>query len=155
MGGGLTSHAQRTDTEVFTDAQQRVLASLDRAQAEAIRHGTIHQGAPSAHSSITNKLPLAQRVVRKWFQKHSAKHVIECKRKTELKWVDETEIENDPVMLAKAHYLYWACFRGHLGLIKHFLEKDGITPFARIYEGRSPMMAAVYGKQRPVDNKMN
>ena len=71
------------------------------------------------------------------------------KKVTPLKYVSVTDIKNDAKIYAKARYLYWACFRGHVQLIKHILEKDQISPFARIYEGRSALMASIYGKPRP------
>ena len=52
---------------------------------------------------------------------------------------------------AKCCYLYWACFRGRVDLVKHILEKDKISPFYRIYEGRSPIMACIIGKHAPMD----
>lgn len=59
------------------------------------------------------------------------------------------QIEGDEDIKAKARYLYWACNRGHINLIKHILENDKISPFARIYEGKSPMMASLIGKMAP------
>lgn len=53
-------------------------------------------------------------------------------------------------ILAKARHLYWACYRGHIPLIKHILDNDKISPFARIMEGRSAIMAALLGKHRPM-----
>ena len=66
---------------------------------------------------------------------------------TELIYVRLEDIESDIEVYAKSRYLYWACFRGHANLVKHILETDKISPFARVYEGRSPMMASMIGKQ--------
>ena len=63
------------------------------------------------------------------------------------------EIESNETIHAKARYLYWACYRGHVNLIKHILENDKISPFARIYEGRSPMMASLIGKHANFKNQ--
>lgn len=72
------------------------------------------------------------------------------KKYTPLEHVDEEEINSNPIILAKARHLYWACFRGHIPLIKHILDNDKISPFARIMEGRSAIMASLNGKHRPM-----
>jgi len=74
------------------------------------------------------------------------KDVVGQKKDTPLKWVEVDEIESNFNVHAKAHYLYWACFRGHVNLVRWILEEDQISPFARIYEGRSPLMASLIGK---------
>lgn len=79
-----------------------------------------------------------------------AKEIIEMKKETKLEHVDEEEIKNNPTIKAKARHLYWACFRGHIPLIKHILENDKISPFARVMEGRSAIMASLVGKHRPM-----
>ena len=53
-----------------------------------------------------------------------AKRIIAQKRQTPLKWVELHHIVENSNILAKALYLYWACYRGHIGLIKFILEKD-------------------------------
>lgn len=79
--------------------------------------------------------------------------IFKNKIKTPLKWVVEKDIvENDKLNIrAKCSYLYWACFRGRVDLVKHILEKDKISPFYRIYEGHSPLMACIIGKHAPMD----
>lgn len=74
------------------------------------------------------------------------------KIKTPLEYVEEKDIEYGKHLniRAKAHYLYWACFRGRIDLVKHILETDKISPFYRIYEGRSPIMASLIGKHAPM-----
>lgn len=79
-----------------------------------------------------------------------AKQIIALKRITTLDYVDVNDIEANESILAKSHYLYWACYRGHVSLVQYILEHDKISPFARIYEGRSPMMASLIGKQAPL-----
>ena len=86
-------------------------------------------------------------------EKIVAKQIIALKRKTPLQYVSVAEIESLPAVHAKARYLYWACYRGHANLVKIILEQDKISPFARIYEGRSPMMASLLGKQAPLKNQ--
>ena len=94
---------------------------------------------------------MADRVARASLGKHvEAKEIIAMKKYTPLEHVDEVEIKKNPIIKAKARHLYWACFRGHIPLIKHILENDKISPFASIIEGRSPMMAALIGKHRPM-----
>lgn len=92
---------------------------------------------------------LAEKVIKHRVTNVLAKQIIALKKKTPLKYVKLSEIEADVKVFAKARYLYWACFRGHVNLIKHILENDKISPFARIYDGRSPMMATLIGKQAP------
>ena len=72
------------------------------------------------------------------------------KKFTPLEWVDENKIKENPIIKAKARHLYWASFRGHIPLVKHILDNDKISPFARIMEGRSAIMAALVGKHRPM-----
>lgn len=81
------------------------------------------------------------------------KTIIGMKKKTKLDFVDVAEIEANDTIKAKARYLYWACFRGHVNLVKYILEHDKISPFARIYEGRSPMMAALIGRHAEFKNQ--
>ena len=52
------------------------------------------------------------------------KTIIATKKITELHFVDVAEIESNETIHAKARYLYWACYRGHVNLIKHILEND-------------------------------
>jgi hypothetical protein len=82
----------------------------------------------------------------KVFKKEAAKRIIAIKRVTKLQWTDLAEIEANEEVRAKALYLYWACFRGHNELICHILDNDKISPFVRIHEGRSPLMASLFGK---------
>ena len=79
--------------------------------------------------------------------------IFKHKIKTPLLWVAEKDIlEGDKYNIrAKCCYLYWACFRGRVDLVKHILEKDKISPFYRIYEGHSPIMASIIGKHAPMD----
>lgn len=74
------------------------------------------------------------------------KDLMENRTKVELEHVRIEDIEGNLEIFAKARYLYWACFRGHNRLIRHILETDKISPFARVYESRSPLMAAIFGK---------
>ena len=37
-------------------------------------------------------------------------------------YVEIKDIELDRVIFAKARYLFWACFRGHIKLVKFILE---------------------------------
>ena len=72
----------------------------------------------------------------------------EKKKPTPLKAVYPEEINKDLELAAHARYLYWACFRGHLYIIRHILDDENyaISPFAPIYEGRSALMASIIGK---------
>ena len=78
--------------------------------------------------------------------KHLAKNIMKLKLRTPLEWVEIEDIESNEDIKAKARYLYWACYRGHVNLVKHIIENDKISPFARVYESRSPMMASLIGK---------
>ncbi len=89
------------------------------------------------------------KTAQKAVSKVAAKQIIAMKRPTSLKWVEMYQIEGNKFIWAKALYLYWACFRGHVPLIKFILQKDKISPFARVYEGRSPLMASLIGKHKP------
>ena len=51
-------------------------------------------------------------------------------------------------MLAHAHYLYWACYRGNLKVALYIIEELGVSPFLKTYEGRSALMAAIRGKRK-------
>ena len=51
---------------------------------------------------------------------------------------------------AMARYLYWACFRGDNEVVKYLLEEKGISPFYQIYDSKSPLMASLQGKNRPL-----
>ena len=70
------------------------------------------------------------------------------KKKTILKAVNPADIEKDAELQAHARYLYWACYRGNIFIIKYILDNENlaISPFAPVYEGRSPLMAAITGK---------
>ena len=103
--------------------------------------------ARSNASSNLGKL-LAIKATQKTMSVVAAKSIIAIKKHTPLKWVEMFHIEDNKFIWAKANYLYWACFRGHVNLIKYILEKDRISPFARVYEGRSPLMAALIGKHK-------
>ena len=92
---------------------------------------------------------MAAKSVTSYMNKRLAKHIISTKKKTELEWVEIKKIKEDPEIFAKSRYLYWACFRGHIPLIQHILEHDKISPFARVHEGRSPLMASLIGKHKP------
>ena len=65
-----------------------------------------------------------------------------------MKAVKPDEITRDAELQAHARYLYWACFRGHVYIIKHILDNENlaISPFVAVYEGRSALMAAIIGK---------
>jgi hypothetical protein len=78
--------------------------------------------------------------------KNFVKEIVGKKTETPLKWVDVKDIQSNETINSKASYLYWACFRGHVSLVKWILEHDMISPFARIYDGRSPLMASLIGK---------
>ena len=93
---------------------------------------------------------LAFKVGTKVLEKVQAKQIIALKKQTPLKWITREYIEVHKFIRAQAHYLYWACFRGHVPIIRHILEKDQISPFARVYEGRSALMASLLGKHKPV-----
>ena len=95
---------------------------------------------------------LASNAVTKTMEKIFAKQIIAIKLETKLQYVSVDDIVSLPAVHAKARYLYWACFRGHANLVKLIIEQDKISPFARIYEGRSPMMASLLGKQAPLKN---
>lgn len=82
-------------------------------------------------------------------KKLEAKEIIKMKKRTELVYVKREDIERREEIRAKAHYLYWACFRGEIQLVRYLLEVDAISPFYCIYEGRSPLMACLIGKHRP------
>lgn len=73
---------------------------------------------------------------------------MENRRLTPLEYVFVEDIEKDPSIRVKALYLYWGCFRGHSNLVDFILSNDKISPFARVYEGRSPLMASLIGKQK-------
>ena len=103
--------------------------------------------ARSGASSNLGKL-LAMKATSKVMSAGAAKTIIALKKQTPLKWVEMYHIEDNKFIWAKALYLYWACFRGHTNLIKFILEKDRISPFARVYEGRSPLMASLIGKHK-------
>ena len=62
--------------------------------------------------------------------------------------MSKEDIEKDIELAAHARYLYWACFRGHVYIIKHILDNENyaISPFAPVYEGRSALMASIIGK---------
>ena len=94
---------------------------------------------------------LAAKSISSYINKRLAKHIISTKTKTPLKWVDTKEIEANNDIYAKSLYLYWACYRGHIPLIKHILDKDKISPFARVHEGRSSLMASLIGKHKPTN----
>ena len=68
---------------------------------------------------------------------------------TPLEYVYVEDIEENDTVLAKARYLYWACFRGYNNLVKYIIEKDRVSPFARIFNHHSPMMASLTGKSVP------
>ena len=70
------------------------------------------------------------------------------KIETHLRAVRPEDIEKDAEMSSHARYLYWACFRGNVYIIKHILDNENlaISPFAPIYEGRSALMASIIGK---------
>jgi len=70
------------------------------------------------------------------------------KVETHLRAVRPEDIEKDAEMSCHARYLYWACFRGNVYIIKHILDNENlaISPFAPIYEGRSALMASIIGK---------
>ena len=82
--------------------------------------------------------------------KINAKDVIKVRKKTDLLYVKEEDVIGDDTVHAKAHYLYWACFRGDIQLIRYLIDTDAISPFLCIYEGRSPLMASLIGKPRPI-----
>ena len=58
------------------------------------------------------------------------------------------EIIKDAELQAHARYLYWACYRGHVYIMKHILDNENlaISPFAPVYEGRSALMGSIIGK---------
>jgi hypothetical protein len=91
--------------------------------------------------------------VSKHLGKVFAKQIIALKKPTHLEYVDTKDIKCNNTIRAKARYLFWACFRGHVNLVQHILDNDKISPFARVYEGRSPMMAALLGKEAPLKNQ--
>jgi len=70
------------------------------------------------------------------------------KIRTELKAVEEKDIVKEQELQAHARYLYWACYRGNVFIINYILDNENlaISPFARVYEGRSSLMAAILGK---------
>ena len=90
---------------------------------------------------------LSARVASTVFHNFAIKDIFKNKKVTELLWVTVEDIKGDEVIFAKARYLFWACFRGHYELISHILMNDKISPFARIYMGRSPLMASLVGRQ--------
>ena len=102
-----------------------------------------------------NKGSLASKIMTAFLGKSEVlpKTIIATKKQTPLDFVDVADIKSNDTIHAKARYLYWACFRGHVNLIKHILENDKISPFARIYEGRSPMMASLIGKHANFKNQ--
>ena len=113
----------------------------------------VEMPAPSPRSSVGRQSLkgqiLAAKVVTKVMEdRNFAKEIIAIKKNTPLRWVTVEEIEANKEVFAQSLYLYWACFRGFVPLIKHILDKNQISPFARIYEGRSPLMASLIGKNR-------
>ena len=94
-------------------------------------------------------LTLAAKVVNKVLNDAAAKEIIALKKYTPLERVKpETLTDEDKV---RALYLYWACYRGHIPLIKFILETFKISPFMKIYEGKSPLMASLIGKHAPIN----
>ena len=96
---------------------------------------------------------LAEKIIKAHLGRNvEAKEIIAMKKYTPLEWVDEAVINDkkNPVIRAKARHLYWACFRGHIPLIKYILDNDKISPFARVLNKRSPMMASLLGKHCPM-----
>ncbi len=67
---------------------------------------------------------LAKRSARKALNKNFVKDVVGMKLETPLKWVDLKDIQSNETINSKASYLYWACFRGHVKLVKWILEHD-------------------------------
>ena len=79
-----------------------------------------------------------------------AKDIIKIKKRTELIYVKEEDIlrPGREDIRAKAHYLYWSCFRGEVQLVRYILDVDAISPFFCVYDHKSPLMAALIGKHR-------
>ena len=84
-----------------------------------------------------------------------SKHIIGMKKRTELIWVNKADIEANEEVNAKALYLYWACFRGHIPLIRYIMDVEKISPFVRIHEGRSALMASLIGKHMNLNSTIN
>lgn len=111
------------------------------------------KGGSIAASLAANLLKAVQPEL-KVAAKNLPKEVLKTRKHTTLHFVkDEDFVDSvDTGVRAKAfaRYLYWACFRGDNRVVEYLIGKVGISPFYPIYEGKSPLMASLQGKNRPI-----
>lgn len=70
--------------------------------------------------------------------------------KLNLNSVKQETFEENPEILAKSRYMYWASYIGNVLVARKFIEEELISPFYRCINGQSPIMISVIERQLTV-----